>query len=96
VRIREAIILDSVEIKNDACIINAVIGWETKIGSWARIEGMPEYKEEKEGATDQGYKRPTASILGKAVVVNDELMVRDCIVLPHKEIKRSFHREIIM
>lgn len=96
VRIRDSIVLDYVEVKNDACIINAVIGWESKIGSWARIEGVTENPNEKENATDKGYKRPTASILGKDVTVGDEVLVRDCIVLPHKELRESYHREIIM
>jgi mannose-1-phosphate guanylyltransferase len=94
-RIRDAIILDSVEIKNDSCIMHSVIGWDSKIGSWARIEGGFE-KEEKDEATAHGFKRPTACILGKSVTVHDELIIRDCIVLPNKELTHSFHREIIM
>ena len=38
VRIKDSIILDNVEIKNDACILNAVIGWDSKIGQWVRVE----------------------------------------------------------
>ncbi|KAI8913488.1 nucleotide-diphospho-sugar transferase [Gorgonomyces haynaldii] len=96
VRLREAIILDNVEVKNDACITSAVVGWESKIGAWSRIEGGIEASDAHEATTEKGYKRPTAAILGKGVTVNDELIIRDCIVLPHKELKSSFHREIIM
>lgn len=95
VRVRDAIILDSVEVKNDSFIVNAVIGWDSMIGSWVRIEGGVE-KEQKDGATESGFKRPTACILGKSVTVCDEVIIRDCIVLPNKELNMSFHREIIM
>ncbi|KAI8920498.1 nucleotide-diphospho-sugar transferase [Entophlyctis helioformis] len=97
VRIRESLVLDAVEIKNDACIINAIVGWDSKIGAWARVEGSTDQEEpSEEAATSKGSKIPTASILGKDVTVGDELIVRDCIVLPHKEIKRSFQQEILM
>ena len=94
VRVRDAIVLDGVEIKNESCVIHAVVGWETKIGYWSRIEGSGIH--EDDSATQKGFKVPSASILGKGVVVGDELIVRDCIVLPHKEIKQSFNREILM
>lgn len=97
VRIRDALILDGVEVAHDACILNAIVGWESKIGSWARIEGSTDQEEIiHEGATSKGYKLPTASILGKNVTVNDEIIIRDCIVLPHKELKYSFQQEILM
>lgn len=95
-RVRDAIILDKVEIKNESCILNAVVGWESKIGAWTRIEGSLEGEEAKDAATAKGFKIPSASILGKGVTVGDELIIRDCIVLPHKELKQSFQREILM
>lgn len=96
-RVRDAIILDKVEIKNESCILNAVVGWESKIGAWTRIEGSLENVDEsKDAATAKGLKIPSAAILGKGVTVGDELIIRDCIVLPHKELKKSFQREILM
>ena len=95
-RVRDAIILDKVEIKNESCILNAVVGWESKIGAWTRIEGSLEVEEAKDAATAKGFKIPSAAILGKGVTVGDELIIRDCIVLPHKELKQSFQREILM
>lgn len=95
VRIRNAIILDNVEVKHDSCIMSAVVGWASRVGSWCRIEGGVE-QEEKDVATEDGYKRPTACILGKSVTVYDELIIRDCIVLPNKDLTSSYHREIIM
>lgn len=97
VRIRDSIVLDTVEIRNDACILNAVVGWECVIGAWSRVEGSADQDEtSQEAATSQGYKLPTASILGKGVVVGDEVIVRDCIVLPHKELKASYQQEILI
>jgi mannose-1-phosphate guanylyltransferase len=95
VRIKDSILLDNVEVKHDACIMASVIGWDSKVGSWVRIEGGIE-KGVQDEATEEGYKRPTACILGKSVIVGDELIVRDCIVLPNKELTQSYHREIIM
>ena len=96
VRVRDAIILDKVEINTESCILNAVVGWESKIGAWTRIEGSLEVEEAKDAATSKGFKIPSAAILGKGVSVGDELIIRDCIVLPHKELKQSFQREILM
>jgi len=97
VRVRDAIILDGVEINNESVVMNAVVGWESKIGQWVRVEGSGgKVSEENNAATQKGFKVPSAAILGKGVVVSDELIIRDCIVLPHKELKQSFHREILM
>jgi mannose-1-phosphate guanylyltransferase len=36
------------------------------------------------------------AILGKEVVVKDEIIIRNCVVLPHKELKQSCENEIVM
>jgi mannose-1-phosphate guanylyltransferase len=59
VRVRESIILDNCEIKNDSCILNSVLGWDSKIGSWVRIEGAP--FTDPSAITMKGYKLPSAS-----------------------------------
>lgn len=38
----------------------------------------------------------TDYVIGKEVTVADEIIVRNCIVLPHKELKSSYHSEILM
>eukprot|EP00842_Homolaphlyctis_polyrhiza_P006008 jgi/Hompol1/6408/HPOL_000951-RA len=99
VRIRDALILDAVEIKNDSCVVNAIVGWDSKIGAWVRVEGSAHQDDNsnaQDSATSKGLKIPTAAILGKAVTVCDELIIRDCIVLPHKELKFSYQQEILM
>jgi NDP-sugar pyrophosphorylase family protein len=41
VRVKQAIILDNVEIKEHACVLGSIIGWGSTIGQWARVEGEP-------------------------------------------------------
>ncbi|KAJ3417189.1 hypothetical protein HDV05_006395 [Chytridiales sp. JEL 0842] len=94
-RVKDSILLDAVEIKNDACILNAIVGWESRIGCWARVEGSPG-ESLQINATHKGIKIPSAAILGREVTVADETVIRNCIVLPHKELKSSFHNEILM
>ncbi|KAJ3011168.1 UNVERIFIED_CONTAM: Proteasome subunit alpha type-2 [Siphonaria sp. JEL0065] len=95
VRVKDAIILDNVEIKNDSCVLNAIIGWDSRIGAWSRVEGAPGESLQL-NATYKGMKVPSACILGRNVSVADEIAVRNCIVLPHKELKTSFHNEVLM
>ncbi|KAJ3346987.1 Proteasome subunit alpha type-2 [Entophlyctis luteolus] len=95
VRVKDAIVLDNVEVKNDSCIINAILGWDSRVGAWSRVEGAPG-ESMTLNATHKGMKIPSACILGNNVAVADEIAVRNCIVLPHKELKTSFHNEILM
>ncbi|KAI9208091.1 nucleotide-diphospho-sugar transferase [Polychytrium aggregatum] len=95
VRIRDSIVLDNTEVKHDSILVNSVIGWETKIGAWARVEGAPG-EASTYNATSKGFKIPSACIVGKDVFIADEIVVRNCIVLPHKEIRSSVHNEILM
>ena len=99
VRVKDAIILDGVEVKNDSCIIHAVVGWDSKIGAWSRVEGSGHCQDESIGqdsATQSGLKIPSAAILGKQVTVADEIAIIDCIVLPFKDLKDSYQQEIVM
>lgn len=43
-----------------------------------------------------GVKLQGITILGKEVSVLDESIIRNCIVLPHKELKSSYHSQILM
>jgi len=90
-----SIILDNVEIGHDACILNAVVGWDGKVGAWARVEGSPEDATHL-NATYKGLKIPTATVMGAGVSVGDEVVIRNCIVLPYKELKFSYHNEVLM
>ncbi|KAI9308191.1 nucleotide-diphospho-sugar transferase [Cunninghamella echinulata] len=95
VRIKDAIILDNVQIGSASCVLHSVIGWNSKIGSWARVEGSP-IADHNIAMMENGVKSQSITILGKEVSVMDETIIRNCIVLPHKELKSSFHSEILM
>lgn len=66
VRIKESVILPGVRIKDNACIIDSIIGWNSTIGTWSRIEGSPVASNfEDEFITLNGVKKPSVTILGK-------------------------------
>ncbi|KAI8993729.1 nucleotide-diphospho-sugar transferase [Pilobolus umbonatus] len=95
VRVKDAIILDNVNIGNFSCVIHSVIGWNSRIGAWARVEGNSA-SDDNEEMMKNGVKLQSITILGKEVSVLDEIIIRNCIVLPHKELRSSHHSQILM
>lgn len=92
VRISHSLILDRVEIKDRACVNYAILGWDSVVGGWARVEGIP-------NQTPHLYvndKRQGVTIIGRESVVEREVMVRNCIVMPHKVMERSVSNEILL
>ncbi|KAJ8479292.1 hypothetical protein OPV22_023019 [Ensete ventricosum] len=85
VRLIGCIILDDVDIKENAVVINSIVGWKSSIGRWARVQGEGDYNE-KLGIT----------ILGEAVAVEDEVVVINSIILPNKTLNISVQEEIIL
>lgn len=85
VRLISCIILDDVEIKENAVVINSIIGWKSSLGKWSRVQGSGDYNE-KLGIT----------ILGEAGMVEDEVVVINSIVLPNKTLNVSVQEEIIL
>ncbi|CAJ0765834.1 23416_t:CDS:10 [Entrophospora sp. SA101] len=69
VRIKNSIILDNVEIKDNSCILNSIIGWGSKIGTWARVEGTQQ-------ANDQ------ISIIQDGIVVQSITILAQNTILP--------------
>lgn len=43
-----------------------------------------------------GMKNASATIFGEKVNIASESVVRNCIVLPHKDLKTSYKNEILM
>jgi mannose-1-phosphate guanylyltransferase len=43
-----------------------------------------------------GMKNPSVNVIGDDVTTRDEVVIRNCIVLPHKELKASHTNEILM
>jgi mannose-1-phosphate guanylyltransferase len=89
VRVKEAIVLEDSEIKHDACIMYSIIGWHSKIGAWARVEGTPTpVTSHTTSIMRNGVKVQSITILGKECGVADEVRVQNCVCLPYKELKR--------
>ncbi|GAB2288780.1 hypothetical protein Dimus_023090 [Dionaea muscipula] len=85
VRLLNCIILDDVEIQENALVIHSIIGWKSSIGRWSRIQGDGDF-DSKLGI----------SILGESVTVEDEVVVINCIVLPNNVIDVHVMKEIIL
>ncbi|GAB7349442.1 hypothetical protein MBLNU459_g8548t1 [Dothideomycetes sp. NU459] len=97
VRIKEAIVLEDAEIKHDACVLYSIIGWSSRVGAWARVEGTPTpVREHSTSIIKNGVKVQSVTILGKECAVGDEVRVQNCVCLPYKELKRDVTNEIIM
>ncbi|KAI5295711.1 Proteasome subunit alpha type-2 [Ascosphaera acerosa] len=96
-RIKESIVLDDCEVKHDACIMNAIVGWSSRVGAWARVEGT--HIPPTSMATTMvknGVKVQNITILGKECGVGEEVHVQNCVCLPYKELKRDVANEVIM
>ena len=75
------------EVRDNAVVQNAIVGWKSTIGKWARVQGTVD--------ADSSTKI-TVAILGEDVKVSDEVVVVNCICLPHKELKASVKDEVIL
>ncbi|RMZ80931.1 hypothetical protein DV737_g2727, partial [Chaetothyriales sp. CBS 132003] len=96
-RIKESIVLEDAEIKHDACVLYAIIGWNSRVGAWARVEGTPTpVSSHTTSIIKNGVKVQAITILGKETGVGDEVRVQNCICLPYKELKRDVANEVIM
>lgn len=97
VRIRDSIVLEDSEIKHDACVLYSIIGWSSKVGAWARVEGTPTpVTSHSTSIVKNGVKVQSITILGKECGVANEVRVQNCICLPNKELKRDVTNEVIM
>ncbi|KAK9066505.1 hypothetical protein SSX86_013828 [Deinandra increscens subsp. villosa] len=85
VRLINCIILDDVEIKENAVVVHSIVGWKCLIGRWSRVQAEGDHNA-KLGVT----------ILGEAVNVEDEVVVINCIVLPNKTLNVRVQQEIIL
>ena len=89
VRVKESIVLEDAEIKHDACVLYSIIGWNSKVGAWARVEGTPvPVGTHSTTIIKNGVKVQSITILGKECAVGDEVRVQNCVCLPFKELKR--------
>ncbi|RWS01288.1 mannose-1-phosphate guanyltransferase alpha-A-like protein, partial [Dinothrombium tinctorium] len=105
VRIKESIVLGFSTIHDHSLIMHSIIGWKSIIGQWTRIEGTlcdpnPNKAfakmENQNLFSGDGRLTPSITVLGSNVQVAPEIIVLNSIVLPHKELTRSYKNEIIL
>lgn len=88
-RVKETIVLEDSQIKHDACVLYSIVGWNSSVGAWARVEGTPTpVTSHSTSIVKNGVKVQSVTILGKETKVNDEVRVQNCVCLPFKELKR--------
>ena len=89
VRIKESIVLEDAEVRHDACVLYSIIGWGSRVGAWARVEGTPTpVSSHADSVVKNGVKVQSITILGKDCGVGDEVRVQNCVCLPNKVLKR--------
>uniref|UniRef100_A0A674CU29 GDP-mannose pyrophosphorylase Aa n=1 Tax=Salmo trutta TaxID=8032 RepID=A0A674CU29_SALTR len=104
VRVRESIILHGATLQDHSCVLNCIVGWDSTIGKWARVEGTPSdpnpndpyAKIDSETLFRDGKLTPSITILGCNVTIPSEVIILNSIVLPHKDLNRSFKNQIIL
>ncbi|XP_043097056.1 mannose-1-phosphate guanyltransferase alpha-B [Puntigrus tetrazona] len=104
VRVRESIILHGAMLQDHCCVLNSIVGWDSTVGKWARVEGTPSdpnpndpyAKIDSETLFRDGGLTPSITILGCNVNIPSEVIIRNSIVLPHKDLNRSFQNQIIL
>ena len=85
-RLVNCMALEDSRIEEHALVRNAVVGWGSTVGEWARVEG--------DDLTAEAGGR--ISILGANVECAGEIVVRNCTVLPHKALTVSALNQIIL
>lgn len=95
-RVKESIVLEDAEIKHDACVLYSIIGWQSRVGAWARVEGTPmSVSEHSTTVVKNGVRVQSVSILSRECKVGDEVRVWNCVTLPFKELKKVCPQSII-
>ena len=87
-----SIVLEDTEIQAHCVVINSMIGWNTKIGPWCRIEGSL-FSDDKAKKV-QGQKFDVC-VLGVGTVVHPEVMLRNCLVMPFIKVTDNYANRII-
>ena len=95
VRISNAIILEDVHVMAHAYINNAIIGWSSKIGTWARIQGCSKEEAYKEHGQHE-HQSYDICVLGVGSQVLPEVMLRSCLVMPYKEVSTNGEFQVIL
>jgi len=95
VRITQSIIMDNCKIGDQSLVCWSILACDCKIGYWSRVQGFPS---PSPSLMDIGNPKDTKgiAILGTGSIVASEVMILNCIVMPHKELNSSFSDEILL
>ncbi|CAK9295978.1 unnamed protein product [Gordionus sp. m RMFG-2023] len=97
-RISHSIICDNVHIQDHAFVTCSIIGWNSIVGRWTRIEGTDCRDDISIHSlfSPQGKLNPSVTIIANDVDVHSELVVFNAIVLPNKELKECTQNQIVL
>jgi len=105
VRVCNSIILPNTVLEDHCCILNSIIGWESTVGCWSRVDGTshqpnPNVKHSKMQSDNlfnhEGRLVPSITVLGRQVKVAPEIAILNSIVLPNKKLTSSSKNQIIL
>jgi len=104
-RVCNSIVLPNSTLEDHCCILNSIIGWESHVGSWARVDGTshapnPNVKNSKMVSDSlfntDGRLTPSITVLGRQVTVAPEIAILNSIVLPNKKLTANSRNQIIL
>ena len=104
-RIKESIVLNNSEIGDNSLVLYAVIGTNSKVGKWSRVEGTPNDPNPNKpfAKTDnnplfnqEGKLNPSITIVGCHVAIPPEIVLLNSVVLPNKQLSHSIKNEIVL
>lgn len=105
VRIRESIILQNSLVDSHTLVLCSIVGWNCSLGTWVRVEGTPSEPDPNQKFAKMqnqplfnkdGKLNPSISVLGSNVKISGGIVILNTIVLPHKELSRSYKNEIVL
>ncbi|XP_053385632.1 mannose-1-phosphate guanyltransferase alpha-B-like isoform X3 [Mercenaria mercenaria] len=105
VRVRDSVILEGAVLQDHCCVLDSIIGWNSQIGVWTRIEGTPNDPnpnkpfakiETTQTFTNDGKLNPSITVIGSDVQVPSEVIILNSIVLPNKELSGCYKNQIIL
>lgn len=105
VRVRDSVILEGAVLQDHCCILDSIIGWNSTIGVWTRIEGTPNDPnpnkpfakiEANPTFSNDGKLNPSITVIGSDVQVPSEVIILNSIVLPNKELSGCYKNQIIL